>query len=106
MQIQGLAILCAAVLALGGCVRAERAPASEPLSGSAFRYVAPAHGAAIFDAGAEQQRLADLDRYVRERNLCPAGYRVVTRSPDFDFAREDEPEDWMRYVLYLGVCKV
>jgi hypothetical protein len=105
MQIQGLAILAAAVLALGGCVRAERAPPSEPIGGYAFRYVAPAHGEAIFDAAAEQQRLADLDRYVHDRNLCPAGYTVVTRSPDFAFAREDAPEDWMRYVLYLGICK-
>ena len=29
----------------------------------------------------------------------------VLRSPGQDFAREDEPEDWMRYVLYLGLCR-
>ncbi len=104
MKIKALAAM-AAVLALVACVRAERAPPSEPIGGYAFRYVAPAHGAAIFDAKAEADRLAGLDRYVRERGLCPAGYTVVTRSPDFGFARDDEPEDWMRYVLYLGVCK-
>jgi hypothetical protein len=94
------------IVALGACAKDERATAGgEPIGTYAFRYVVPATGREMFSPEAEQKRLASLDQYVKESRVCRNGYTVVMRSPEMDFARADEPEDWLRYVLYLGLCQ-
>jgi hypothetical protein len=106
MKMKRFAAFLGLALGLGGCANGEHAmPGGEPIGSYAFRYVALAHGSEIVSPEAEKRRLASLDQYVKEAQLCRNGYTVVMRSPEADFARADEPEDWMRYVLYLGMCR-
>ena len=106
MKMSRFVVILGLAAGLGACVKAERAtPGGEPIGTYAFRYVALAHGDEITSPEAEQKRLAALDQYVKDNRVCPSGYTVVTRSPEADFARDDNPEDWMRYVLYLGLCR-
>jgi hypothetical protein len=107
MKLSGFVMILGLAGGLGACVQAERAtPGGEPVGTYAFRYVAMAHGSEITSPEAEQKRRTALDQYVKDNRLCPGGYTVVLRSPEADFAPGDEPEDWMRYVLYLGQCRV
>lgn len=107
MKMKQFVAFLGLALGLGACANGEHAtPGGEPIGTYAFHYVAPTHRREIFSPEAERQRLASLDRYVKDNQLCPNGYTLVMRSPELDFARDDEPEDWLRYVLYLGLCRV
>ena len=107
-----LAAAIGALLMLAACSVGEREePGGQLVGPNRFRYVAEAERGGlfgsgdIFDAEAEQKRLAALDGYVKQNNLCPQGYTVVLRSPGFTFARDDDPQDWFKYVIYLGLCR-
>jgi len=49
------------------------------------------------DKGAERQRLAWLDQYVKANGLCPKGYRIVSRELDATNAVAGT-------LIYRGVC--
>jgi hypothetical protein len=106
MKMSRFVAVLGLALALGACANGEHATSGgEPIGTYAFRYVVPASRREIFSPEAEQKRLASLDQYVQDNQVCRNGYTVVMRSPEPDFARDDEPEDWLRYVLYLGLCR-
>ena len=95
-----------AILALAACsVPEHETPGGETMGPAAFRYVAPARAADIYDSGSEQRRLGDLNGYAAQAKACPNGYDIVVRSPGFDFARDDDSQDWFENVIYLARCR-
>lgn len=70
----------------------------EPVGETAFRYEAKADLIYPLDsAGAEADRIAWLEQYLRDNGVCPGGYRIADR-------RSVLVRGPIHQIYYDGVC--
>ena len=55
----------------------------------------------------EAERLTWLRGYISEHQICPAGYKIVERTPKWlkESARASSEEQMMRSITYVGRCE-
>lgn len=57
---------------------------------------------AITEEEVEAARIAQLEKYLADRNLCPNGYVIKERFP---VVAEDDPLGQEHVIVYHGACK-
>jgi len=58
----------------------------------------------INTAEAERSRMRKLEQHLRTHELCPAGYRILDRTPPFEPAIAHLTSRLTADVSYTGIC--